>query len=465
MVTKECRKCKIRKEIEQFSNEKRMKDGKSSLCKECKRFYNKEYKKANKDRLYQYNKKYRDNNKEKIRGYYKLSDDQKMTNRRNRQKKYFDQFVKIVSDSGGTCLGSLNEYKNARNPILVKCRDGHKWKISLNNAKRGRWCPKCKMSIGEMVSLEACNFLFNTKFKKVRPDWLKNKNGNNLELDIYNEELSLAVEYNGRQHYEYVPFFHNTMEIFRERAGDDELKYRICKERGVNLIIVPYTVGLDEICHYIEEKAKEIGFVIKNFSGKFDYKNIRVNFSHTQTSMRIIEEKGGYLLDGACFTLASRITVMCKKRHIWKTSTKLLKRGSWCKECKLPLDKNPHVSEPEDESHNEDLHTEIKKSNLKDTEQTLLSNSNKQKNLKKEKVKTVLCTGECGKEKPITEFTKSNKRKSGHQPWCRQCMNKYKLRRRQLAKEANNTYKCDVNGCGREYALKDSLTRHKKEKH
>jgi len=33
------------------------------------------------------------------------------------------------------------------------------------------------------------NYLFDVSFYKLRLDWLKNNDGNKLELDVYNEQL------------------------------------------------------------------------------------------------------------------------------------------------------------------------------------------------------------------------------------------------------------------------------------
>lgn len=80
------------------------------------------------------------------------------------------------------------------------------------------------------------------KFEKTRPFFLNNTvTGHNLELDCYNKELNLAVEYNGRQHYEYTPYFHKNKEAFQNQRYRDELKKIWCKDRGIQLIIVPYT--------------------------------------------------------------------------------------------------------------------------------------------------------------------------------------------------------------------------------
>jgi very-short-patch-repair endonuclease len=60
-----------------------------------------------------------------------------------------------------------------------------------------------------------------------RPDWFKNeKTGKNLELDIYYPELLLAVEVNGIQH------------KLRENQRRDQLKYKVCRSRGITLIQV-----------------------------------------------------------------------------------------------------------------------------------------------------------------------------------------------------------------------------------
>ena len=63
-----------------------------------------------------------------------------------------------------------------------------------------------------------------------------------MELDCYNSELEIAVELNGSQHYEYPNRFHRTLEIFKKQLFRDREKERLCKERGVRLISLPYWV-------------------------------------------------------------------------------------------------------------------------------------------------------------------------------------------------------------------------------
>jgi len=68
-----------------------------------------------------------------------------------------------------------------------------------------------KDSKGELECRRVLQETFKKPFHKDRPDFLRNPvtGGNfNLELDCYNPELKLAVEYSGQQHYKYIPFFH-----------------------------------------------------------------------------------------------------------------------------------------------------------------------------------------------------------------------------------------------------------------
>lgn len=98
-------------------------------------------------------------------------------------------------------------------------------------------------SKGERICKEILGKLLpHMSFTKKRPDFLRQENGYKLELDLYCMEYELAVEYNGRQHYKYIPFFHqNDRENFEKQKRRDETKKRLCEINCTKLIIVPYT--------------------------------------------------------------------------------------------------------------------------------------------------------------------------------------------------------------------------------
>lgn len=116
-------------------------------------------------------------------------------------------------------------------------------------------------SKGEMICKDVAVRLFNKPFQKIRPDFLKNeKTGNNLEIDIYNDELKLGIEYSGKQHYEYTPYLHKNYQAFLEQVERDKIKEQKCKENGINLIVVPYTIKHDNIESYLHKKIRDFGY-------------------------------------------------------------------------------------------------------------------------------------------------------------------------------------------------------------
>ncbi len=99
------------------------------------------------------------------------------------------------------------------------------------------------LSRGELKCKLLVEKLTGKSFVKIRPSFLQNKiTGKNLELDCYNAELKLAIEYNGEQHYKHNTFFHKHIHEFHALQYRDALKQTLCNETGVTLIIVPYNV-------------------------------------------------------------------------------------------------------------------------------------------------------------------------------------------------------------------------------
>jgi hypothetical protein len=116
-------------------------------------------------------------------------------------------------------------------------------------------------SKGELECRRVLEKMFNKPFPKSRPNFLRNpvtsyNTDNNLELDCYNEELKIAVEYNGIQHYKYIPFFHKNKEAFQNQKYRDYMKREICEKNGIKLIEVPNTVKIENIESYLREKLK-----------------------------------------------------------------------------------------------------------------------------------------------------------------------------------------------------------------
>ena len=139
----------------------------------------------------------------------------------------------------------------------VKYASSNKRKVSNNKMEE-----KCR---------DIFEDIFSVDFHTVRPDWLKNpETMRNLELDGYTDKIKtkkgvgVAFEYNGSQHSFFNPHFHRTEKDFVRQARRDRLKRKICEERGILLVTIPYSIPEKELETFIKtelRKHKPIDFV------------------------------------------------------------------------------------------------------------------------------------------------------------------------------------------------------------
>ena len=140
----------------------------------------------------------------------------------------------IALGHGGECLSKI--YEGARKKLRWRCAKGHEWEANYSNvAFGGKWCPNCLFK-GESLTRDIIERLTKHQFPKTRQKLYGNR-----ELDGYCEELRVAFEYNGIQHYEYVPHFHRNGEIDLQHQKEiDVMKQEWCDELEIALIWVPY---------------------------------------------------------------------------------------------------------------------------------------------------------------------------------------------------------------------------------
>lgn len=102
--------------------------------------------------------------------------------------------------------------------------------------------------------------IYGKPFSSIRPDFLKSPLTNkNLELDCYNPELRIALEYNGQQHYTFVQRFHKSKRDFYAQVHRDDWKRKKCQEMGIRLVEIPYWVPEGDLERYIVEELKKKG--------------------------------------------------------------------------------------------------------------------------------------------------------------------------------------------------------------
>ncbi len=139
-------------------------------------------------------------------------------------------------------------------------------KISDYKNLKKKLSPKKKQSSNIME--EECRAIFEdifgVEFNTIRPEWLKNpETGRNLELDGYNPNIKtsigqgVAFEYNGSQHSFYNPHFHRSQDAFVKQVRRDQYKRKVCADKKIVLISIPYHITKDGLSTFIRTELKK----------------------------------------------------------------------------------------------------------------------------------------------------------------------------------------------------------------
>lgn len=76
---------------------------------------------------------------------------------------------------------------------------------------------------------------------------LKNQQTNRkLRIDCYFEKYNLAIEYNGIQHFKYIPYFHKGKNTLEYQRYKDKIKEEFCKNNNITLIKLKYNDDLSK---------------------------------------------------------------------------------------------------------------------------------------------------------------------------------------------------------------------------
>lgn len=199
-------------------------------------------------------------------------------------------------------------------------------------------------SLGEAITRATLAELFPEHvFVKTRAlPWL-----GGLELDCYNEDLQLAVEYQGIQHYEYVPHFHvGDIANFHAQCARDERKRIAVEEAFVALVEVPYTVKPTRIRAYVRRTIEELGYDIPAVETLASDQDFLASVAEEGTLAAAMLEKahavaashGGRCLSESYLNCHLPLKWICMADHEFETPLASVNhadhaRPRWCPEC------------------------------------------------------------------------------------------------------------------------------------
>ena len=131
---------------------------------------------------------------------------------------------------------SLVDYKDAKTKIEIVCPVHGVFKQKINDHLYGNGCPICRESKGEK---EIRLFLENNSIKyKPQYRFKDCRDKNPLPFDFYLSDYNICLEYHGKQHYEFMSFFHKTEKTYHEQIKRDDIKKEYCYNNKIKLIII-----------------------------------------------------------------------------------------------------------------------------------------------------------------------------------------------------------------------------------
>lgn len=267
----------------------------------------------------------------------------KPTKRKNR-KITIEIVRQLAAARGGRCLSAV--YHNTTERLTWECTHGHIWDaIFVNVNYNCSWCPRCRINVGE----EATRAALEEAFPEMEFINTRGALDGRLELDGYCAKLSLAFEYQGKQHYFQVKHF-QTPERFALQLERDARTAELCREKGIALLIIPYTVPYYRIRAFIRELLLEAA-VLRPELGHFApavgpevefYGRIRAqntkNLRQYAKVTAVIKAKGGVCLSPTYQGYRVPLQIRCREGHVFEATSEAVCQGEhrgprFCPEC------------------------------------------------------------------------------------------------------------------------------------
>lgn len=151
-------------------------------------------------------------------------------------------------------LELVGQYKNQTTKVLLRHKPcGMIWSVNPPDIIHGKsHCPKCRTQ--ESLGIKKIKkFLEEKNIYFIQEYQLPNSR---QRLDFFLPNYNLGIEYNGKQHYEYIEFFHKNIEGFEKYKERDIKKQKICKENNIEILDISYKED-NNINQILQEKLNK----------------------------------------------------------------------------------------------------------------------------------------------------------------------------------------------------------------
>ena len=140
--------------------------------------------------------------------------------------------------------------KTVHSKIIIKCNKNHIFKQKVSNHLQGKGCPICRESNGER---KISKFLEENNINYVRQKKFDDcKYKEKLSFDFFIPNLSLAIEYDGIQHFKPIEIFGGQSEFEKNKIRDN-IKNEYCLNNNIHLIRISYLDNIEESLSHINK--------------------------------------------------------------------------------------------------------------------------------------------------------------------------------------------------------------------
>jgi hypothetical protein len=237
------------------------------------------------------------------------------------KKLTIEEMQQLAREHGGKCLSQ--EYTNNHTKLLWECAEGHQWKATPNNIRRGQWCPEC-----------------SGKKKKTRKEMVllaRKRGGKCLSRKYINAHTKLLWECAEGHQWKAVPNNVKQGTWCPECSGK---KKKTIKEMA---LLARKRGGKCLSRKYINAHTKLLWECVKGHQWEAQPDSIKQgtwclvcsgNKKLTLKDMQAIAKKQkGKCLSQKYINIYTKLLWECKKGHQWEATPNNIKRGTWCPEC------------------------------------------------------------------------------------------------------------------------------------
>lgn len=200
------------------------------------------------------------------------------------QKVPISEVQALAEERGGKLLSEV--YIDRITKMEFVCNLNHRWFTTYATIQSGSWCPVCRKSRGERTISELLT-KWSVKYQEQYTiDILPRKR---FDIQLEYRAINHLVEFDGRQHFERVPFFDKCKSL-EDRQASDILKTRTALTLGYKLIRIDHTKE-DEIEQHLINGVYGPNQLYLSTPSMYDWLTKGIQPVERKTKMTIIEPK------------------------------------------------------------------------------------------------------------------------------------------------------------------------------